>query len=172
MFNNFKYKNTTYSLMAVLSIITAIIFLVACLFGEGLGGSLGLNQTCLKYLGCSVGFFGYDAIEHFLFGISAAFILVWFFQKFPKYSLLNTKHWKNVLTIVVLIVFISVIWEFIEFIHDIFRSDFLNQILLNQKLHINLLDQPNNTDTMGDLFFSLCGSLLSLFFMKFSNTKL
>ena len=169
MFKNFTYKNKTYSFIAIIAIS---LFLIACIFGEGLGGSLGLNQTCLKYFGCSIGFFGYDAFEHFLFGISATFILIWFFQRFPTYSLLNTKRWKNILIIIILVMFISVIWEFTELIHDIFRSDFLNQILLNQKLHINLLDQPNNIDTMGDLFFSLFGSTIPLFFIKFNNTKL
>lgn len=172
MLKTFKYKNYTFFLVSILAVFTTTVFLITCIFGEGLGGSLGLNQSCLKYLGCSIGFFGYDALEHFLFGVSATFIIIWIFKTFPQHSFFSTKKWKNILTIIVLVMFISVIWEFIEFFHDIFRFDIFDKFLINQKLNINLLDQPNNIDTMGDLFFSLCGSVIPLFFIKISNTEL
>jgi hypothetical protein len=163
-----KSKNNLCSKEAVWAIIATSIFLLVCIFGEGMGGSFGSNPSCYKYLGCTTGFFGYDAIEHFLFGIAAVGILVWFFMKFPKYSLLHTERWKNILTVVALIILVSVIWEFIECAHDYFRIEVLHQLLINFRLHINSLDQPTNLDTMGDLFFSLFGSLTGLFFTKFS----
>ena len=166
MFENFKLKNNNYSKMAILATISTSVFLLACIFGEGLGGSLGSNPTCFKYLGCTTGFLGYDAFEHLLFGISAVFILFWIFQKFSKYSMLHTEKWKNILTIIALIMFVSVLWEFAECAHDAFRVDVLGQALVNWKMHVNLLDQPTNLDTMGDLTFAFIGSILALLFIE------
>jgi len=167
MLENFESKNNTCSRMAVLATVATTIFFVVCIFGEGMGGSLGSNPSCYKYLGCTTGFFGYDAIEHLLYGIAATWVLVWIFEKFPQHSLLHTKRWKNVLIIIVLVVFFSVIWEFVECAHDYFRLDILHQSLINLRLHVNYLDQPTNLDTMGDLAFGLCGSVVALFFTKF-----
>ena len=159
-------QKNTYSRNYVLAIITTTIFLILCILGEGLGGSLGSNPMCYKYLGCTEGFFGYDAIEHLFFGISAVWIISWIFQKYPKYSLLHGKRWKNVLTIIALIMLVSVAWEFFECAMDSFKVDILHQTLVDWKLHINLLNQPTNIDTMGDLTFSLLGSTASLLFIK------
>jgi hypothetical protein len=167
MSENFESKNKISSHLPVWAMIATFVFLVVCIFGEGLGGSLGSNPSCYKYLGCTDGFGGYDAIEHFLFGIAAVWILISTFQKFPKYSLFQTEHWKNVLTIIALVVLISVAWEFLECAHDAFRVDILHQTLVNWKLHLNLLNQPTNLDTMGDLFFASLGSTIALFFTKF-----
>ena len=171
MFKILKDKNNFHHTLAIWVTIFLSIFLITCVFGEGLGGSLGLNHSCLKYIGCSVGFFGYDAIEHFLFGVTATLSLVLLFEISPKYSILdlNSKYWKNILIIIISVMFISVLWEFLECAHDVFRSNLLNQILINRKLNINLLDQPNNLDTMGDLFFSLIGSIIPFFFIKIKN---
>src|ERR1035437_7948527 len=119
MFENLQYKNDAYSRSTILAIVTTTIFLLVCIFGEGIGGSLASNPSCYKYLGCTSGFFGYDAIEHFLFGIAAVAVLVWIFKKFPQYSLLHTKRWKNILTVIALVMLISVLWEFVECAHDI-----------------------------------------------------
>ena len=94
------------------------------------------------------------------------YIISLFFKKLPKYSLLGDKRWKNIIIFLSMIAFVGVMWEFIECAHDIFRSNVLHQVLINRKLNINLLDQPNNIDTMGDLFFSLCGSMIALFSIK------
>ena len=154
---------------AVYASVSSLIFLATCILGEGLGGSLGSNPMCYKYLGCTTGFAGYDAVEHFLFGIAAVFILIWFFEKFSKYSLLFAERSKSILMIVALIMFVSGLWEFFEFSFDVVRVDILHQALINWKLHINLLSQPTNTDTMGDLFFAFTGSTISSFFAFFIN---
>jgi len=160
-------KKDTSSCAVILAIISTAVFLIICIMGEGIGGSLASNPSCLKYLGCTNGFFGYDAIEHLFFGIAGTFVLIWLFQKFPKYSILKEKRWKNILIIVSLIALMSVLWELLECAHDVFRVDILHQTLVNWRLHINLLDQPTNLDTMGDLTFDLIGSVIVLFFTKF-----
>ena len=166
MLKFFKLEKSKYSNIAIMAIISTAVFFIAFIFGEGWGGSLGLNNSCTSLLGCSAGFFGFDAVEHFISGIAITSILLFIFKKYPQYSLLNDKRWKNILTILALVAFAGVLWEFIECAHDLFRSNVLNQVLINRKLHLNLLDQPNNIDTMGDLFFSLLGSTISLFLLK------
>jgi len=166
MLKFFKFKKEGYSHITILAIISTLVFFIAFIFGEGWGGNLGLNQSCLPYLGCSSGFFGYDAVEHFISGMMVIYIISLFFKKLPKYSLLGDKRWKNIIIFLSMIAFVGVMWEFIECAHDIFRSNVLHQVLINRKLNINLLDQPNNIDTMGDLFFSLCGSMIALFSIK------
>lgn len=140
------------------------LWLITCTFGEGLGGSWGANNACYPYLGCTSGFFGYDAIEHFLFGVVAIFALVWFFRTHPRFSLLSDVRWKNVVILIAVVALVSVFWELLECAHDFFRVDILHQSLFNFRLHLNQLDQPTNLDTMGDLTFALIGSLASLFF--------
>ena len=152
--------------VAIWAIITSALFLVVCIFGEGLGGSLGSNPLCYNFLGCTTGFAGYDAIEHFLFGIAAVLLLIWLFKKYSKYSMFHSERWKNILTIISLVIFFSVLWEFVECAHDVFRADVLHEVLVDWKLHINLLNQPTNIDTMGDLFFALVGSVTALLFTK------
>ena len=161
-----KSKYANYSSLAIWATVTTAIFLITCILGEGLGGSLGGNDMCYKYLGCTSGFFGYDALEHFLFGIAAVLIIIWLFKKFPKFSMFYSEFWKNFLVIISLVMLVSVFWEFAECAHDYFRIEILHQSLVNFKLHINHLDQPTNIDTMGDLTFALIGSIVSLFFTK------
>jgi hypothetical protein len=68
--------------------------------------------------------------------------------------------------LLVLIIGVAVIWEFVECAHDAFRLDILHQPLRDVRFHVNLLDQPSNLDTMGDLFFSIVGSLVSFLFVE------
>lgn len=166
MFESPEPKNNRSPHLAFWAMIAAFVFLVTCIFGEGMGGSLGSNPFCWPHIGCTDGFFGYDAIEHFLFGIAGTWMLVWIFQEFPQYALFHSKRWKNILTILSLVIFLSVIWEFFECVHDFFRLEILHQSLINIKLHINYLDQPTNLDTMGDLTFALLGSIVALFYPK------
>ena len=147
-------------------LITTSVYLVSIAFGQGILGNLGINSQCYKYLGCNLGFFGYDAIEHFLFGVAIVWVLVWFFQKYPKFSLFDNKRWKNIFIIITLIALISVVWALLKFTHDAIRINILHQTLVNWKLHINFLDQPSNANTMGDFFFNLFGAVISLFFVK------
>lgn len=159
-----KKAFSTFSKSAILASILSAIFLVTCMFGEGLSGSWGSNNSCLPYVGCSDGFFGYDAIEHFLFGVAIIWVLIWIFERFPKLSLKQPVRWKNVFTLISTVALISVFWEFGECAHDYFRLDVLHQPLLNLKLHINHLDQPSNLDTMGDFAFALFGAFISVLF--------
>ncbi len=153
---------------AVLAIVSAAFFLVVCAFGEGLVANLGENTMCYKYLGgCDAGFFGYDALEHLLFGISAVCVLVWLCKKYPRFSLLSQdKKWKNLFTLVAIVALASVAWEFVECAHDYFRLEVFREPLLSLRLHINNLDQPTNLDTMGDLAFSVGGSIFALLFVE------
>jgi len=167
MIENSESKKKTSSSAAIIAIVATTIYLIANIIGEGIGGSLAANPSCLKYFGCTAGFFGFDAVEHFLFGVAGTFVLIFIFQKFPKYSILSDKRWKNILIIIALIALISVLWELLEFAHDIIRIDILHQALVNWRLNINLLDQPSNFDTMGDLTFGLLGSVITLIFAKF-----
>jgi hypothetical protein len=118
------------------------------------------NGACSKYLGCVGGFAGYDAFEHLFFGLALAIGLIWFFEYSPKYSLLHSNLFKTLIVIVALVTLVSVFWEIIECLHDALRLDILHESLRNFKLHIDLLDQPNNLDTMGDLTFALLGSII------------
>jgi len=165
-FEHNNYLKNTVSKSAILASVSMTVLLIACAFGEGISGSFGSNPSCYKYLGCTEGFFGYDALEHLISGIALTLTLIWFFKTFPKYSILSNVRWKNILIILSLIALFSVMWELAECVHDVFRLAVLHQPLLNFKLHINLLDQPNNLDTMGDMFFEILGSVIVLLFVK------
>lgn len=156
--------NHKYSRIGIIALSAAIAFTIVSLAGE-IMGSWGSNTVCYKYLGCTDGFFGYDAIEHLLFGLGLVWTIVWFCKKFPQYSILNEKRCKTVFIILASVALISVAWEFIECAHDVFRLEVLHEPLLNIKLHTNFLDQPSNLDTMGDLAFSLLGAIFALFFI-------
>lgn len=151
---------------AVLATVASIAFLVVCMFGEGAIGGFGFNAACYKYLGCTTGFFGYDAMEHFLSGLAIAWLLVWFFKKYPQYSLLHSSRWKNILVLFGSVALILVAWELMECAHDYFRLEVLHQPLFNVRLHLNRLDQPSNFDTMGDMAFSLFGGAIALLFSE------
>lgn len=153
-------------------VITTVIFLIVCLLGEGILQGWASNTKCYKYLGCTNGFFGYDAIEHFLFGIVTVWTWIWIFKKFPQFSLMQNKIWKNILLLIALTVFISLLWEFVECIYDIVRVEILNVPSFNFKLHISLLAQPSNLDTMGDFAFCLLGAIKALFFVDLKTNDI
>ena len=153
-----KFKSyTSYGLGASV-IVSIIVWCSTNAAGQMFG--LALNSACYKYLGCTSGFAGYDAVEHFSFGIALLFSIIWLCRKYPKYSILTDTRWKNVLTL------ISILWEFGECAHDYFRLDILGEHLRDIKLHTNYLDQPTNLDTMGDIFFSMLGFIISMFSVK------
>ena len=121
------------------------------------------NTTCYKYLGCNAGFFGYDAIQHLLFGPFLLFAIIWFCKKFPKYSILQKERWKNIVILIAIITFVALLWELCEFVHDSYNVTILHERLFNYRLHINSLDQPSNQDTMGDMFFNIFGAVIGIF---------
>ena len=149
--------------LKILLITNVIIWFCVTFFGEIVYFWAG-NATCSPYLGCVAGFFGYDAFEHLFFGIAGTLGIFWFCEHFPKYSLFHTNKFRNFLVIISIVAFVSVLWEIAECAHDALRVDILHEPLRNISLHINLLDQPTNLDTMGDLVFSLLGSVIGFFF--------
>jgi len=137
-----------------------IIFSIADLLGQ-VGPHLESNQLCFRLLGCNSGFLGYDALCHFLFGIVLGFGLLWLNIHSPKrFALLQAKEgWKNILILVACVALFCVIWELGEFSIDIFRSRILHIDLLHP---MNVLLQPSDNDTMGDMAFCIFGSFISL----------
>ncbi|HUC88693.1 MAG TPA: hypothetical protein VMR49_01545 [Candidatus Paceibacterota bacterium] len=153
--------------LGVLSFSASAIWICLTLCGEFLY-HWTKNSMCSKYLGCGEGFFGYDAFQHLFAGIAIALAIVYLCRRFPKYSILRSRLWENILIIIALVALIAVVWEFAECAHDFFRVSALHEQLVSYRLHFqfNYLDQPTNLDTMGDLAFSLCGSIAALFFAK------
>jgi hypothetical protein len=98
------------------------------------------DATCFHYLGCNAGFFGYDALTHFVCGIVIALGL--------------KDKTKNLLELLAYAALIGVCWEILEFGYDHFRMVVLHMNLTNP----NTLSQPSNVDTMGDLIFGLLGT--------------
>ena len=137
------------------------VWIITTFIGEFVFGAG--NSECSKYLGCVNGFFGYDAFEHLFFGITAALVIMWVSDRFPKLSLRGDRRWKTALTIVAIVALISVLWEIGECVHDTFSVDVLHETLFNFRLHIDLLAQSSNLDTMGDLTFALAGSIVAVF---------
>ena len=145
--------------LAILFASIGALWLSLTVFGEFIFGAG--NSTCSKLLGCVEGFAGYDAFEHMFFGIVAALAIVWLCEHFPKHSILHDKRWKSVLTVIAIVALASVVWEMAECAHDAIRIDILHEHL--RGFHLNLLDQPTNLDTMGDLTFALLGGFIGLF---------
>jgi len=141
---------------------TSVLWIATVAFGEFVY-TAGNAGSCSKYVGCLTGFTGFDAFEHLVFGIAATLFIIWFSERFTRYSVLPEKIWKKVLVIIALVALLSVAWEIVECIHDAVRLDILHQPLRNIRLQINLLDQPTNLDTMGDLIASFVGSLVGVF---------
>ena len=136
--------------------IAVLIFFTGVILGK-FGPVLIANAKCYKFLGCNAGFFGYDAVLHFVSGIVDATAIIVFFRKFPKLSLFRTNFWKNLIIIAALTALISLSWEIGEFSHDQFRINILHENLVAT----NHLDQPSNADTMGDMTFAEIASILT-----------
>lgn len=156
--------NPTYENTNIVLLVPAFIFSAVTSYGRFWSGAT--NSVC-DIFGCYGGFFGYDALEHFLFGFAAVCIIVWLFEKFPRYSVLHEERLKSAFIVVSVAVLIAVGWEIGEFLYDAFLVDAMHQSLLALELKVNLLSQPNNFDTMGDLTLSLLGSLLALPLLRY-----
>lgn len=155
-----RLASNVYSRVGIFAATSAAVWIAVTTFGELFDGAP--NSACYPYLGCDSGFFGYDALEHFLFGFAAVWTIVWVCQRFSQYSILNASYWKTGLILVASTVLIAVIWEIGECFRDAYLLDIAHETLLNFARHINYLAQPSNIDTMGDLTFNLLGSLLAL----------
>jgi hypothetical protein len=146
--------------------ITVIVWGTITILGEFITG-WATNNYCYYYLGCNEGFFGYDAVEHFLFGFALAFTLLWLSGLFPKFSLISGSRSRTILTIVAHVALAAVVWEMFECAWDQYRITILHETLFNFKLHIDQLAQSSNLDTMGDISFSLFGALIASGSMEF-----
>ncbi len=160
----------SYRQVIIVTIVTLVIYILADLLGEFMAG-WGYNAECIRFIGCTNGFFGFDAIEHFLSGFVILLCVLIFFNRYPRFSLLTGTWWKDALILVASVNLISVAWELVECAHDVFRVAVLHEPLINLKLNIDLLDQPTNLDTMGDMAFNVLGSILSAAFVWLSLKK-
>ncbi len=122
------------------------------------------NSECFRYLGCNVGFFGYDALVHFVGGITIALGFFWLGGRHSKNSFFHDGgFWKNLITILAITALIGITWEMLEYSFDMFRTVVLHIDLFHP---INQAAQASNSDTMGDLTFGLLGALVSAFVVK------
>ena len=142
-----------------LGIATAVVvslFLVIWMLGRW-GPAYMANGKCYEILGCNNGFFGYDAVVHFVSGIMDALLLVWVTVKRPVWSLFKASFWKNFLVIIAVAALVAVSWEFVEMCHDQFNI----KVLHNDLVATDSLDQPTNDDTMGDMTFTIAGAAVA-----------
>ncbi len=144
-------------------IISGLVFFIAEFFGDS-WFNLMANSNCFKYLGCNIGFFGYDAIVHFFSGVFEVLLIVWLCTRFAKFSILHAGNaWKNAFILISAVALLSVGWEIFEFSADQFRMKILGYNLTNP----NVLAQPSNSDTMGDFTFALSGFLAGAMITRF-----
>ncbi|MFA6253824.1 MAG: hypothetical protein WC640_01005 [Candidatus Paceibacterota bacterium] len=116
------------------------------------------NDLCYRYLGCNSDFFGYDGLVHFLSGVIIALAVVLTERRYLERTININKQWLRALMIMGIAALIGIVWEILEFSYDHFKMDFLHFNLI----HPNILAQPNNTDTVGDLTLGLLGALATI----------
>jgi hypothetical protein len=146
----------------IITFVVVIVFFALVFFGVH-GPMMMTDDKCYPiFLGCNVGFFGYDAFVHLASGVLDVVLVIWFFRKFPSINLFYDKFWKNFIIIVSLVTTIGFLWECVEFSHDEFRTEILHQDLVASKK----LDQPSNDDTMGDIIFSILGAAITTLALK------
>lgn len=155
MFNapkTFVLKNNTTGAYVIVSII-AFLFLeyVSDFVFKWLN-----NSYCPIYVGCNIGFFGLDAVQHFLSGIIEVSVIIYLAVQYRYFNILIGSFKQNILIILSITALIGASWEIIEYFYDIFRTTILNINLLEP----NNLAQPNNYDTMGDISFNLFGAII------------
>ncbi|MBX4209197.1 hypothetical protein KW799_00655 [Candidatus Parcubacteria bacterium] len=120
------------------------------------------NAACLPHLGCNTGFFGYDALTHFVGGVALAIGLAWIIRRYPRLHIFHREFLKNVFVILAVAALIGVLWELLEYGFDYVRIVFFHMNLASP----NQMAQAGNSDTMGDLFFGLLGSFIAAAAMK------
>lgn len=140
--------------------VSTVVWFVLTVLGEFITG-WATNNICYRYLGCNDGFFGYDAMEHLLFGFALMLALLWLSTTFPKLSLVTQNRIKTLVTLIAFVALAAVIWEMFECAWDQYRVVILHETLFSFKLHIDALSQSSNLDTMGDISFSLFGALIA-----------
>lgn len=158
-------KNKILNITVAISVIT---FFILSILGNH-GPVLMSNDKCYPFLGCNIGFFGYDVLVHFVSGIMEATLIILIMRKFLVINLFHNCFWKNLLIVISLVLLIAFCWKFGELCHDQFRMKVLHENLITP----NNLDQPTNNDTMGDTTFSLLGAtIISFVFRSFMKEKI
>lgn len=137
--------------------ISLFIFAFAVFLG-GIWPGWMHSSYCFKYLGCNAGFGGYDALVHFLGGITGAAFILWFIKKYPRWNILSGDALRDSFMVIAIVALAGVSWEIIEFSIDHFRILVLHQDIV----HLGHLLQPSNSDTMGDLVFDLLGGIIGI----------
>jgi cation transport ATPase len=145
----------------------SLVIIFAIIFSFGVAGGhiwhWMSNEVCYRYIGCNVGFFGYDAIVHLFGGVLIVLTLLWLMRRYPSLNVLRNDNFsENFLILLAIVALVGIGWEIMEFSFDHWRTVILNENLLNP----NTMAQPSNSDTMGDLVFGLFGGALTIFFTK------
>ena len=154
------------SRLGVLLVASVSVFILFEVVG-GIVFGLMQNYHCFKYLGCNAGFFGYDAFIHFLAGMMELVFILWLAKKSPKFNFFHEDIRKNIIILISLVALVAVSWEIWEFSGDRLRIVLSHQDLL----HPNRLFQPSNSDTMGDLCFTLFGAATMITILGFYDKK-
>jgi hypothetical protein len=115
------------------------------------------NAECYRALGCNSGFFGFDAVAHTFGGILWTIAVIWIMQQRPKLRLFPAHLWKSMLVLLSLIALLHIAWEIYEF-----ALDYIDFQILQNPYDIKHLAQPGVADTVGDMAFSLLGSMLGM----------
>jgi hypothetical protein len=153
-------QNIQVRLYKMLMIGAGALWLVVFGLGEistSTSTALMSNQRCLAFFGCNVGFFGYDALEHFLMGVLQIFIILFVSAAYPRCNTLAETKLKRALVLLAYAALIAFLWELGEYSFDALRL----RIFHEQLVHPNLLWQSSDSDTMGDMTFAFLGSLLA-----------
>lgn len=102
------------------------------------------NVHCYPVLGCNTGFAGYDGLVHLVSGVCIGLGLLWFRRREAgQFALWGLA--------------IPLVWEACEWGYDAFRTNILHMNLLSPE---NIMTQPTNIDTAGDIMLGCLGTAL------------
>lgn len=153
-------------LLGILALASLFLFLVVSIGGNLTG--LMNNDACYALLGCNIGFFGYDALVHFVSGMMEVFVFLWLMRAYPVVHILNDAFWKNVFILLIFAAMAGSIWEIGEFAGDFIKTHLYH---INIYAPTNRMYQPNNSDTMGDMTFGLLGAFITACATKIFQQK-
>ncbi len=102
-----------------------------------------------------------DMPMHFLGGVFAGMIFVWFFRKFVGFLDLHSKFLVFTVLLLGFVSLVGVFWEFYEFLYDLFISS----------RGLGPLAMQGVQDTMSDLFFDILGGFAVAVLMRFGYNK-
>lgn len=144
-------RRTVYEQARALALLVVLLFLfVALEFFLGWGKSLMVGDRCLRYLGCNVGPFGFDALVHFTGGLVEGLLFVIFLRSVRRPKVVIYQF----LTLAAFAVCTVAAWELIEWACDLYRVNVLHEDLWHP---INHYFQLSKSDTVGDMVFGVGG---------------